>query len=189
MFNTLLFCPPSLLPSPASSPAVILLFVRENPGAIRSDLLPLRPPLPPHAHACLHPHPQQPHTNPAGARGPVSQQALLLHLFFLLPSLLLRPVPGLLAQLPAIPLQLSEPRLPPLLPPTLPAALLALPRSSAAHSLTSLPRHGGSSDRLGLRSHPGFGGHGVSGHGASVCPLPVASPPASANHGEPTCRQ
>lgn len=160
--------------------AVILLFVGENPRAVRSDLLPSHPPLPPDTHARLHPVPQphQPHTHPAGACGPVTEQALLFHFLLLLPSLLLRLLPSLLAQLPAFPLQLDEPRLPPL-PPTLPAALLAL-------FLTPLPH---SSDQLGLRGHPGVRGHGVPGHGASVCPLPLAPPPASADNGEPTGRQ
>lgn len=186
------FCSPLLLPSPASSLAVILLFVSENPRAIRSDIPPPCPPLPHHAHAHLHPvpHPQQRHAHPAGASGPVRQQArLFLQLLILFPSLLRRFLPSLLAQLPTFPLQLCEPHLPPLLPSTLAAALVALARSATTHPLTFLPGHGGSSDQLGLRSYPGVRGHGVAGHGASVCPLPFASPLASADHGEPACQQ
>lgn len=183
-FLTLLFCPLLLLPSPASSLspslsfAVLLPFFSESPGVVRSDLLPSRPPLPPHAHARLHPvpDPQQPHAHPAGARGPVSEQTLLLHVFFLLPSLLLRLLPVVLAQLPVVPLQHGEPRLP---------ALLALPPSPADHPLTSLPHDGESPAQLGLGGHPGVRGHGVSGRGAFPCPLPIASP-ASVDHGEPT---
>ena len=85
--------------SPSSSPAVILLFVSENPRALRGDILPPRTPLPPHAHASLcPPHPQQPHTRPAGTCGPFTQQALLLllQLLFFLPSLFGHLLPGLL---------------------------------------------------------------------------------------------
>lgn len=183
LLNALSFCFFSL--------TVILLIVSENPGAVRSDLLPPRAPLPLHAHAHLQPvpHPQQPHTHPAGAGRPVSQQAFLLHLFLLLPSLLLRLLPGFLAQLPALPLQLGQPRLPPLLPSTVPAALLALPRSAAAHFLTTLHHYGGSSDWLRLWGHPGVRGHGVPSHGAPVCPLPLPSTPAPADNGEPAGRQ
>lgn len=196
VFNSAPFCPLPhlpLLPSPASSPAVILLFVREKPRAIQSDILPSSPPLPPHANACLPPVPdaQQPRTHPARARGPVSQQALLLlHLFFLVPTLLSRLLPGLLAQLPAVPLLLCKPCLPPVLTsPPLPAAFVTLPCSLDDDSITPLPHHGGSSDQLGPRSHPGVRGHGVSGHVASVRPLPLVSPPASADNGEPTYQQ
>lgn len=170
---------------------VILLIVSENPRAIRSDLLSPCTHLPPHTDARLHPvpHPQQSHTHPAGACWPVSQQALLLHLFFLLPSLLFCLLPSFLAQLTAFPLQLSKPWLPPLLPSAVPAALLALPRSATTYFFTTLPYDGGSSDRFGIRGHPGVRGHGVPSDGAPVCPLPLPSPPAHADNGEPASRQ
>lgn len=185
------FCPPSLLPIPASSLAVILLSVSEKHGAIQSDILPSCSPLPPHAHASLRPVPSthQPHAHPAGARGPVSQQALLLLLFFLLPSMLRCLLPSILTHLPAFPLLPREPCLPSMLPSTFPAALLAHQGSATTNSLTSLPCHDGSSDQLRLRGHPGFRGHGVPCHGAPVCPLPHTSSPASADNDEPTCKQ
>lgn len=148
MFHFCLFCLLLLLPSPTPSPAVILLFVSENPRAIRGDILPPRTPLPPHAYASLCPHPQQPHTHPAGTCGPFCQQALLLllQLLFFLPSLFRRLLPSLLTQLPTFPLQLCQPCLPSLLPSAVPTALLARPCSLATNSFNPLFHNGGSSD-------------------------------------------
>lgn len=188
MFHSCLFCLHLLLPSPTSSSSVLLHFASENPGAIWSDILPSCTPLPPLPHANLRPHPQQPHTHPDGTCGPVGQQAvLLLQLLFVLPSLFLRLLPSLITQLPTFPLQLCEPCLPSLLPSAVPAAVLTLPCSLAAHSLNSLPDHGGATDRIRVRGHPELRSDGVSGHGPSVCPLPLASSSPSANNGDPTC--
>lgn len=166
---------------------VFLLIISEKPRAVRSDLLPSHPPLPPHAHAGLHPVPQphQSNTHPAGARRPVTQQAVLLIIFFLLPCLLLRLIPSVFTQFPAVPLQF-EPCLTPMLPPTAPASVFTLPHSPVAHWLTILPHHGDSSDQLRLRGHPGLRGHGFSSHRASVRPLPPLSPPAPADNGGST---
>lgn len=178
---------PLLSPSSAPpSPAVLLLFVSEDPGAVWRDILPPCTPLPPHAHAGLRPHPQQPHTHPDGTCGPFCQQAfLLLQFLFFLPSLFRRLLPGLLTQLATFPLQLCGPRLPSPFPSPVPAAVLALPRSLATHFLHPVPDHGGSSDGLGLRGHPELRGDGVSGHGPSLCPLPFASSSPSADNGQP----
>lgn len=192
MSHFCLFCLLLLLPPSTSSPAVILLFVGENSWALRGDILPPGTPLPPHAHASFCPHPQQPHTHPAGTCGPVSQQALLLlllQLLFFLPSLFGHLLPSVLTQLPTFPLQLCQPRLPSLLPSAVPAALLALPRSLATNPFHSLSDHGGSSDQLRLRSHPELRGDGVSRYGPSVRPLPFTSSSPPANNGQPVRQQ
>lgn len=150
---------------------VILSSLNENTrAAIQSHLPPSCPALSDAlAPLCRLSQSQQPHADPAGAGGPIRQQALLLAAAFFVVVLLLR---FLHPQLPAFPVQPSIPTLP-----TLPAALLSVPHPLPGGPLRALPFHG----------EPG--GHGVPGHGASPNPLPHTPAPAAADNNELASRE